>query len=70
MTMQVKIFQAIYEDAIEILDLQKLAYRSEAQIYNEWTIPPLLQTIEEIKYEFNTHSFLKAVNKNSIIAHI
>ncbi|HIH74769.1 MAG TPA: GNAT family N-acetyltransferase [Methanosarcina sp.] len=70
MTMWVEIFQATFEDAIEILDLQKLAYQSEAQIYNDWTIPPLLQTIEEIQYEFNTQSFLKAINKHSIIGSV
>lgn len=32
----IKIFQATFEDTIEILDLQKLAYQSEAQIYNDW----------------------------------
>jgi hypothetical protein len=36
--------QAGVEDAGEILRLQKLAYQSEARIYNDYTIPPLLQT--------------------------
>jgi hypothetical protein len=57
---QIEISRATHEDAVEILSLQKLAYQSEAQIYNDWTIPPLLQTAEEIKDEFNTHVFLKA----------
>ena len=70
MTEQVEIFPATFEDAIEILALQKLAYLSEAQIYNDWTLPPLLQTLEEIQGEFNTHLFLKAVNKNSIIGSV
>ncbi|MPN37512.1 hypothetical protein SDC9_185031 [bioreactor metagenome] len=70
MTNQVEIFRATSEDAIEILELQKLAYQSEAQIYNDWTLPPLLQTIEEIRCEYNTHLFLKAVNKNSIIGSV
>ncbi|MDQ1276440.1 MAG: hypothetical protein QG610_2018 [Euryarchaeota archaeon] len=70
MAENIQISQATFEDAVEILDLQKLAYQSEAQAYDDWTIPPLLQTIEEIQYEFNTHSFLKAVNKHSIIGSV
>ena len=67
---QIEIFRAILEDAVEILSLQRLAYQSEAQIYNDWTIPPLLQTAEEIKNEFNTPGFLKAVSEHSIIGSV
>jgi len=62
MVEQLEIIQATLEDAIEILVLQKLAYQSEARIYNDWTIPPLLQTAEEIQDEFSTHVFLKAIS--------
>lgn len=67
---QVEISKATLEDAVEILALQKLAYQSEAQIYSDWTIPPLLQTADEIKGEFDTHVFLKAVSKQSIVGSI
>lgn len=67
---QIKIAKATLEDAVEILSLQKLAYQSEAQIYNDWTIPPLLQTADEIKGEFDTHVFLKAVSDHSIIGSV
>ncbi|HSD56589.1 MAG TPA: GNAT family N-acetyltransferase [Methanotrichaceae archaeon] len=67
---QIEISQATLEDAVEILALQKLAYQSEARIYNDWTIPPLLQTAKEIKDEFNTHVFLKAVIEHSIIGSV
>lgn len=70
MAEQIEIFRASLEDANEILALQKLAYQSEAQIYNDWTLPPLLQTVEEIRREFNTHLFLKAVRKHSIIGSV
>jgi 2-aminoadipate transaminase len=43
-----RIDRATVEDAKEILDLQKLAYQSEAEIYNDYTIPPLTQTLEEM----------------------
>jgi ribosomal protein S18 acetylase RimI-like enzyme len=48
-------------DAGEILRLQKLAYQSEARIYDDFTIPPLIQTADEIEADFLTHVFLKAL---------
>jgi hypothetical protein len=38
--------EATVSDAEEILALQKLAYQSEAEIYNDFGIPPLVQTLE------------------------
>lgn len=43
-----EIVQASVTDAEEILKLQKLAYQIEAERYNDYNIPPLKQTIEEI----------------------
>ena len=54
-------------DAEEILDLQKLAYQSEAELYNNFDIPPLKQTIEEINDQFKNHTFLKSVSDGKII---
>ncbi|WP_318636783.1 GNAT family N-acetyltransferase [Methanosarcina sp.] len=70
MAEQVEIFRASLEDAIEILTLQKLAYQSEAQIYDDWFIPPLLQTAEEIRDEFSNSVFLKAISEHSIIGSV
>lgn len=67
---QVIFFRVILEDALEILALQKLAYQSEAQIYDDWSIPPLLQTVEEIRDEFSTSVFLKAFSEHSIIGSV
>lgn len=39
-------------DAETILNLQKLAYQSEAAIYNDKTTAPLRQTLDEIRAEF------------------
>jgi hypothetical protein len=39
---------ASIEDASEILTLQKLCYQSEAEIYNDYNIPPLIQALEEM----------------------
>ena len=46
-------------DALELLALQKLAYQSEAVLYNDWSIPPLTQTLAEVKQEFTGKTFLK-----------
>ncbi|WP_281774769.1 GNAT family N-acetyltransferase [Methanobacterium formicicum] len=57
-------------DAEEILDLQKLCYISEAEIYSDETIPPLIQTIDEIKAEFQDYYFLKVVMEGKIIGSV
>ena len=67
---EIKIEKASAKDAGEILDLQKLAYVSEAEIINDYTIPPLHQTIEEVMSEFNNHIFLKVKHKNRIIGSV
>lgn len=54
----------------EILSLQKLAYKSEAELYNDFSIPPLVQTPEEIKEEFKNHVFLKVVENERIIGSV
>ncbi len=47
-------------DAAEILALQKLAYRSEAAIYDDWSIPPLTQTLDEMQADLARQTCLKA----------
>ncbi len=61
---------ATISDAEEILSLQKLAYQSEAGIYNDFNIPPLNQSLEEIKDEFDNKTFLKAVVDGKIIGSV
>ena len=61
---------ATIESAKEILDLQKLAYQSEAKIYQNWSIPPLCQTIEGIEKEFSGHIFYKATVLENIIGSV
>ena len=61
---------ALIKDADEILDLQKLAYISEAEIIDDFDIPPLHQTIEEIQSEFNRQIVLKVTIDGKIIASV
>ena len=58
------------EDAGEILDLQKRAYRSEAEICGDYTIAPLTQSFEEIEAEFETRVFLEATKGGRIIGSV
>lgn len=62
-----KISRATIADAEEILALQKLAYQSEAARYNDYSISPLNQTLEEIIRQFKDHVFLKAAVEGKII---
>jgi ribosomal protein S18 acetylase RimI-like enzyme len=65
-----KISRADLEDADEILDLQKMAYQSEAALYNDWSIPPLTQTLEQIRKEFESKVFFKATHQERIIGSV
>ncbi len=57
-------------DAPQILALQKLAYLSEAEINQDFTIPPLTQTLEEIEHEFQTQTVLKTIRDGRIIGSV
>ena len=68
--MDISITQAGPEDAAEILALQKIAYQTEAELNDDWTIPPLTQSLAEIEAEFETRAFLKALDKDKIIGSV
>lgn len=57
-------------DAEEILNLQKIAYLSEAEIYNDYTIPPLLHSLDGMKLDFKDYLFLKAVVDGRIVGSV
>lgn len=57
----ISIIKASRDDLSEILALQKIAYQCEAMLYDDWTIPPLTQTIFEMEAEFGIYVFLKTV---------
>jgi GNAT superfamily N-acetyltransferase len=64
------ITRATPEDAQEILDLQKLAYQSEAAIYQDYTLPPLTQTLPEMEAELQSQVFLKAMAAGRIVGSV
>lgn len=68
--MDISIVQAAFDDCGEILALQKLAYQSEAKLYDDPSIPPLTQTQADLEAEFETKVFLKAVWQGRIIGSV
>lgn len=71
METNIRIVEASFTDLKDILTLQKKAYLSEADIYEDYSIPPLHQTLDLIQKEFENTRFLKALNtENQIIGSI
>lgn len=68
--MNVNIERASVSDAEEILILQQIAYRSEGELYNNFSIEPLVQTLEQLQKQFEDHMILKAVVDDSIVGSI
>lgn len=63
--------KAELSDLKEILQLQYLAYQSEADLFGSRDIPPLKQTLDEVVEEFNSGIILKMVDdKNTIIGSV
>ncbi len=58
------------QDCDEIIQLQRLAYESEAQLYKNWTLPPLLQAADSLRQEFETSLILKAIEGNKIVGSV
>ena len=61
------ICQATYDDLQEILQLQYLAYQTEAALFGNKEIPPLKQTLDEVFEEFNSGIILKMIDENNSI---
>lgn len=61
------IMPAIPADAPELLALQRLAYQSEARLYGDWAIPPLTQSLEELRAEFGRLTILKALDQDEAL---
>lgn len=62
-----KIEKAMHADLRKILELQYLAYYSEAKLLNNYSIPPLKQSYDEVEEEYRLGIFLKATDEEDII---
>ena len=47
-------------DAAPLLALQRRAYEAEARLYDDWTIPPLTQSLASLLAEIESMTVLKA----------
>jgi len=61
---------AVKGDFEEILNLQKVAYQSEAAIYNDYGIPPLVQTMAELQGETKRSIMLKVIEDRKIVGSV
>lgn len=66
----IEISDAERSDLSEILALQKTAFQPEAALYDDYTVPPLTQTLEDINAEFGAKAFLKAVDGGRIVGSV
>ena len=64
------IIKANINDLPAILDIQYLAYQSEAELYNDYGIPPLTQTLSELEEESKTSLILKALLNEEIVGSV
>jgi GNAT superfamily N-acetyltransferase len=65
-----RVERATPDDAAGILELQKLAYESEAKLYDDWTLPPLTQRLESLREEFATSCVLKAMDADQLVGSV
>ena len=61
------IIKAERQDLQDILDLQYLAYQSEAKLFDSQDIPPLKQTLSDVENEYQKGIILKALDENHAI---
>lgn len=54
-------------DLSEILNLQYLAYQSEARLFDNEDIPPLRQTLADVEKEYQRGIFLKTLDEDKNI---
>ncbi len=66
----ITICKASVADAAAVWEIQQLAFRQQALLYNDFKLPPLVQTLDELKRDFASHVFLKATGDNKIIGSV
>jgi catechol 2,3-dioxygenase-like lactoylglutathione lyase family enzyme/ribosomal protein S18 acetylase RimI-like enzyme len=66
----IRILPACKADLSAILDLQKECYMSEAEIYNDFEIPPLKQDLKSLEDEFDYSFILKGLVDGQIVTSV
>ncbi|WP_406859794.1 GNAT family N-acetyltransferase [Streptomyces sp. HUAS MG47] len=70
MGMSVTISAATAQDAEQILKLQYLCYQSEAELYGDWRIEPLTQTLGDLRAELERGHGLVARLGDEVVASV
>ena len=66
----INIERAGFDDLSDILNLQKIAFISEAELYDDYNIEPLNQTLDSIQNDFKVYLYLIAKHNNQIIGSV
>lgn len=66
----IRMCTADLDDLDEILRLQKECYEQEAEIYNDFTIPPMTQNINSLRIEWQKGIVIKAEKNGRIIGSV
>ena len=61
---------AVPEDAEALLTLQRLAFHQQGVLYDDFTLPPLTQTLDELLRDFDKFLYIKAMYRQRIIASV
>lgn len=67
---EIRIEPANVSEASQILEIQKIAFRYEAEIYGRDDLPPVRQTLESMVGDFGKYDFLKATYQKEIIGSV
>ncbi|MFF5567308.1 GNAT family N-acetyltransferase [Streptomyces sp. NPDC012623] len=70
MGMSVTISAASAQDAEQILKLQYLCYQNEAELYGDYTIEPLTQTLDDLRAELDRGHGLVARLGDEVVASV
>jgi ribosomal protein S18 acetylase RimI-like enzyme len=70
MNKEIQFEPATSKDAEDILRIQKLAFQSEAEIHNNFNIPPLIQSLDSVYNDFSSFEFYKALYGGKIVGTI
>ncbi|WP_042449841.1 GNAT family N-acetyltransferase [Streptacidiphilus jiangxiensis] len=70
MGMSVTTSVATEDDAERILKLQFLCYQGEAELYGDWSIDPLTQTLDSMRSELKEHHVLVARLGDEIVGSV
>ncbi|QIQ05700.1 GNAT family N-acetyltransferase [Streptomyces liangshanensis] len=70
MGMSVTISAARAQDAEQILKLQYLCYQNEAELYGDYTIEPLTQTLDDLRAELDRGHGLVARLGDEVVASV